>query len=246
MHLKLIACNIFQREACHCAARSPHVIDFKFIELGEHVHPEKLRKTLQAAIDAAESSTHSYDAILLLFGLCGNAGVGLQTRSTPLVIPRAHDCCTVLLGSRKRFKEHFGDAPSTPFSSSGYMERGDYFLRIEDGESKVYYGDVYAKYVEKYGEENARYIWEQMHPARHDDNHHAVFIDVPEFAHLGYAEQFRLNAEAEAWDFVRVEGSLRLIWGLISGEWSEEDFLTVQPGQRTQGVYDWNEIIRAE
>ena len=242
MHLKLIACNVFQREACYCLARSPHVIDPEFTELGEHIRPEKLRSLLQAAIDRASASGR-YDAILLLFGICGNAGVGLRAGDIPLIMPRAHDCCTVLLGSRQSFKEHFGDAPSTPFSSTGYMERGDYFLRIEDGEAKVHYGDVYAEYVEKYGEENAKFIWEQMHPE--SENKRAVFIDIPEFADLGYDAQFREKAEAEGREYVRVEGNLRLICNLINGEWNELDFLTVPPGQRTEGVYDWEEIIRA-
>ena len=34
MLLKLIACNVFMREACLCIARSPHVIDVDFLELG--------------------------------------------------------------------------------------------------------------------------------------------------------------------------------------------------------------------
>lgn len=245
MHLKLIACNVFQREVCHCVARSPQVIDIEFTELGEHVHPEKLRETLQAAIDRADA-TGRYEAIALLFGLCGNAAVGLQARTVPLVIPRAHDCCTILLGSREKFRDLLGDAPSTPFSSSGYMERGDYFLRIEEGESKVHYGDAFAEYVEKYGEDNAKFIWDSMHPEGYADDKRAIFIDVPEFSSLGYDEQFRAKAEAEGREYVKVEGSLRLIDGLISGEWDESEYLIVKPGETTEGVYDWEEIVRAK
>lgn len=245
MILKLITCNVFQREACHCAAHSPHVLDMEFVELGEHIHPDKLRETLQGAIDRASDSPRSYDAILLLFGLCGNAGVGLQARSVPLVIPRAHDCCTILLGSRKLFREQFADAPSTPFSSSGYMERGEYFLRIEDGEQKIHYGDGYAEYVEKYGEENAKYIWEQMHPAGHGDDNRAVFIEVPEFAHLGYLDRFREKCSEVGRTCVELPGDLRLIRALVQGDWDASEFLFVPEGEQTAGVYDWEEIIRA-
>ena len=245
MQLKLIACNVFLREACYCVARSPHVIDLEFTELGEHVHPEQLRAKLQGAIDAADSGARAYDAVLLLFGLCGNAGVGLRAGQVPLVLPRAHDCCTILLGSKHAFREHFGDNPSTPFSSAGYLERGEYFLRVEDGQSKVHYGDGYAELVEKYGADNAAYIWEQMHPAGQGDDKRAVFIDVPELRHLGYDEEFRVKAEGEGRQYVKLPGSLRLITALVNGEWSDEDFVVVQPGQATQGVYDFEEIIRA-
>jgi hypothetical protein len=44
---------------------------------------------------------------------------------------------------------------------------------------------------------------------------------------------------------VIVDGDIRLIRNLIFGEWDAEDFLLVKPGQRTEGVYDWSEIIRA-
>jgi hypothetical protein len=246
MNLKLITCNVFLREACYCVATSPHVLDLEFVELGEHIRPEELRGKLQAAIDRCEGSGRPYDAILLLFGLCGNSSVGLQARSIPLVMPRAHDCCTILLGDKARFRELFGEAPSTPFSSSGYMERGDYFLRVEDGESKVHYGDAYAEMVAQYGEENARYIRDTMHPQGSDEaGNRAVFIDVPEFAHLGYDEQFRCKAEAEGRQYVKAEGSLRLVCDLVNGNWDPRDFLVVAPGQHTQGVYDWEEIVRA-
>jgi hypothetical protein len=246
MLLKLISCNVFQREASHCIAHSPHVIDTEFIELGEHIRPENLRGIIQEAIDRTSAGARPYDAILLLFGLCGNAGVGLQARSIPLVMPRAHDCCTILLGSRETFREHFADAPSTPFSSSGYMERGEYFLRIEDGETQVHYGDAYAEYVEKYGEENAKYIWEQMHPLVHTSDNRAVYIEVPEFAHLGYVERFRAKCAEADRTCVELPGDLRLVRKLIQGEWDAEEFLTVQPGRQTQGVYDWTEIIRSQ
>jgi predicted secreted protein len=243
MHLKLIACNVFQREACWCVARSPHVIDTEFTELGEHAHSAGLRELLQARIDEADR-TGKYEAILLLFGLCGNSTVGLKARNAPLVIPRAHDCCTILLGSTEEFRLRFEDNPSRPFSSSGYMERGDYFLRVEDEGAKVFYGDGYAELVKQYGEEDAKYVWETLHPPGlelHDRK--AVFIDLPETSELGFAEKFREKAEAEGKEYVRLDGNIRLIRGLIEGHWNPEQYLVVPPGDLTVGVYDWSEVI---
>lgn len=243
---KLIACNVFLREACGCIATSPHRIDPEFTELGEHAHSQGLRQTLQARIDAAEASGKEYEAILLLFGLCGNATVGLSAKKTRLVIPRAHDCCTILLGSRQKFKEHFQAAPSTPFSSSGYMERGEYFLRTEEGQSVLGYGDAYAAYVQQYGEDNARYIWEAMHPSRPEEQGKAVFIDLPQTASLGLAQRFQTQARQAGKEFLCLEGNIRLIRNLIHGRWDPEEFLIVEAGQRIAGVYDWDEIVRAK
>jgi len=245
MHLKLISCNVFQREAAWCIARSPHVIDAEFTELGEHARSAGLRQIIQDRIDATESSGKTYDAILLLFGLCGNATVGLQARRTQLIIPRAHDCCTILLGSRAKFAEHFGEAPSTPFSSVGYLERGNYFLRTSDeGITGVQTGNAFADLVEKYGEEDARYIWEEMHPDHGDKR--AVFIDLPETSHLGYAKKFRAKAAAAGKEAVELPGNIRLIANLLNGEWDPKEYLIVPPAGAIDGVYDWDEVIRVK
>jgi len=245
MFLKLISCNVFQREASWCIARSPHVIDTEYTELGEHVRSTGLRQLIQGKIDATEASGKNYDALLVLFGLCGNATIGLQARRTRLIIPRAHDCCTILLGSRAKFAEHFGDAPSTPFSSAGYIERGNYFLRTgDDGAPEVQVGDAYRALVEKYGEEDAKYIWAEMYPDH--GNAKAVFIELPQTSHLGYAEQFRVKAAAAGKQPVELKGDIRLIENLIGGNWDPKEYLTVPPAATTEGVYDWDEVIRAK
>jgi len=121
MHLKLIACEVLLREVCFCIAQSPHVIDLEFTEKDDHNRSDYLRGLIQSKIDAAEQSDRKYDAILLGYGLCGNSTVDIIARQKPVVIPRAHDCCTLFLGSKLRFKEFFANNPSLPFSSGGYM-----------------------------------------------------------------------------------------------------------------------------
>lgn len=238
MRLKLISCNVFQREVCWCLARSPHIVDLEFTELGEHANSGRLRDLIQSRIDATEQTGKKYDAILLLFGLCGNATAGLLARQTQLIIPRAHDCCTILLGSKDKFAEHFKDAPSTPFSSAGYLERGDYFLR-EDGGN-------YAELVAQYGEEDAKYVWETLHPpALENAQPKAVFIDIPETTPREYVQRFQEKAAAAGKESVKLPGNMRLIHRLLLGEWDAKEFLVVPPGQKITGIYDWDEVFRA-
>lgn len=246
MRLRLIACNVFVREACLCVARSPHTIDPVFTEIGEHVNPEALRERLQALVDEADDCDIPYAATLLLFGLCGNATVGLRAGRHPLVIPRAHDCCTILLGSRQAFVQEFGDNPSTPFSSCGYLERGDYFLRTGDDKSELGLDDGYQAYVEQYGEENAKYLWETLHP-RHEatEDNRAVFIENEETAALGFAERFHAQAEEEGRNYSKIDGSLRIIEALVNGDWPTDDFLVLQSGEAIAGVYDMEQIVKA-
>lgn len=246
MLFKVIACEVLTREVCRYVADSPHTIDLEFTPKGAHDDSEGLRALIQSRIDEAENSPRQYDAILLGYGLCGNSTLNLAARKTRLVIPRAHDCCTLFLGSRERFKEHFADAPSTPFSALGYMERDGAYTRESTLSSTTGLYATLEEYIAQYGEENGRYIFETLHGSiRAAEGKRIVFIDLPETRHLNALERCRILAEAEGKELVVLEGSSRLLRKLIHGEWDDE-FLIVEPGQRIAGVYDWEEIIRAE
>lgn len=246
MLFKLIACNVFLREASLAIADSPHRVDPEFLELGEHMRPDQLRQSLQDRICACDESAKPYDAIVLLYGLCGNSTVGLQAGGRRLVMPRAHDCCTILLGSTQRFQEHFGDNPSRPFSSIGYLERGEYFVRTDQGDGQIHYGDRYAALVEQYGEDNARYIWESMHCSGAEDGEEVTFIEIAETAALGAKRQFEEKAAEEGKTCRYVDGSLQMIRNLIHGNWDSSEFLIAEPGEQIAGVYDWDEVVRAK
>jgi hypothetical protein len=245
MYYKLIACDVLTREVCHCVARSPHTVDVEFTEKGQHEDSDRLRLLLQQKIDRTAEKGTPYDAILLAYGLCGNATVQLEARNTRLVLPRAHDCCTIYLGSRQRFRELFADNPSRPFSSAGYMERGDSYLHDGDTGRLLGLDRSYEDFVAQYGKENAEYIMETLtlsRDANTDDK--VIYIDVPETSREEYASLCRENAEKEGRQFLRVDGDIRLICKLVEGSWSSAEFLIVEPGQRTRAVYDWEEIIR--
>jgi len=250
MVLKCIACEVFYREVCHCVASSPHRVDVEFTEKNAHERSDFLRSLLQSKVDAAENGDQGYDAILLGFGLCGNGVVGVGAKKTRLVLPRAHDCCTIFLGSRQTFKEHFADNPSLPFSSVGYMERGTAWIHDASTIQMPGLNKQYEEYVTLYGEENAKYIMETLTASvetavtdRKDNR--IVFIDVPELSHLGFAEKCRAQAEASGRQFVRLPGDMRLLRKLVNGEWDPEEFLVLEPGEKITGVYDWDAIIGA-
>jgi hypothetical protein len=107
LRLQLIVCKVLQREAYYCAAQSPHCVDVVLMEQGLHEEPERLRREVQKALERThDAQGRSYDASLLGYGLCSNGTVGLGAE-IPLVIPRAHDCITMLLGSKERYQEYF-------------------------------------------------------------------------------------------------------------------------------------------
>lgn len=249
MFLKLIACSVFQRELSSVLAATPHTVDVEFIELGEHHAPDRLRELLQSRIDAPRvvrswGLNRDYDAVLLAYGICGNAANGLRARDgVPLVIPRAHDCATILLGSRDDFQKHFGDNPSHPFGSVGYCERG-YNNCVGQQDDRPVTDPEYVKYVQEYGEENARYIWESMHPPVQDGR--ALFITTPPTRGHAAEAEFRETVERDGLAYEELTGDMRLLDALVNGPWNPDDFLVVPPGQKVRAVYDQIRVITAE
>src|SRR5690554_3877986 len=221
MHFRLIACEVLTREICYIVSRAPHTVDLEFTPKAAHENSNYLRGVIQDKIKQADNE-RKYDAILLGYGLCGNATAGLEADRTKLVIPRAHDCCTLFLGSKERFKKHFSKNPSLAFSSTGYCERGDSFLREADNRRTLGLDKGYEEYVEKYGEENAKYLWETLNPPHLKDHDQVLFIDTPETSELGYGSKCRQKALAEGREYLELKGDISLLTRLIHGDWDHE------------------------
>ncbi len=245
MKLKLIACEVLIREISWCVARSPHTIDMVFTPKGAHESGDLLRKTITEEIRKAEESYTEYDAILLGYGLCGNGTAGLSSSRYPLVLPRAHDCCTLFLGSKERFRELFSDNPSRPFSSAGYMERGESYLHESTVGAAMGLNRTYQDYVELYGEENARYIMETIKETEQSSCKELYFINVPETDLPVFRKKCREESETEGYTYTEQKGSIRLIENLLFGNWPEEDFQVLKPGEEFVPLYDWDRIIRS-
>lgn len=240
MRYKLICCEVFLREACLSISSSPHAVDPEFTPKGAHDDSAHLREVLQKKIDEAEEKG-IYDAILLGYGLCGNGIVGLKSSRIPLVVPRAHDCCTIFLGSRARFLEYFSDDLSAEWTSVGYMERGTNYTRETDTTKMLGLDMEYSKFVELYGEDNAQYLWEVLHPKR--ESHELIYIDVPETSQPECLEKLKAEADKQGKSVRILQGDIRLIKSLVQGDWDEKNFLVAAPGHPIKGVYDQEKVI---
>ena len=123
MKLKCLSCEALARMVYYTAAQTPHVVDVEVFRLGLHNEPKSLRVRLQEAIDANVGA--GYEAIVMAYALCGQATAGLIARDVPIIIPRAHDCITLFLGSRARYQQEFVDHPGTYWYALDYMQRRD-------------------------------------------------------------------------------------------------------------------------
>jgi hypothetical protein len=246
MRLLALTCEVLARSVYLCAARSPHVVDVRLNRRGLHDDPPSLRTLLQAEIDQAGAP---YDAIVLAYGLCGAATAGLRAGSLPLVLPRAHDCITLFLGSRDRYAAQAAEHPGTYWYVRDYLERTDEgsafggIGAVSDAEARA----THAEYVAKYGEDNAAYLMEVLGAWRaHYDR--AAYVDMGlagSSAELAAERRARDDAERRGWAFERLAGELVLVRRLVEGDWDAADFLVVQPGERLAMAYD-DGVVRAE
>lgn len=239
MKLRLISCEVYSRLAYKAAASSENMIDMVFTKLQSHVEPGKLKEEIQNLID---STPEDYDAILLGYGLCGNGTAGLKARKVPLVIPRAHDCCTIFLGSREAYEEHFGRTPSAQWYTACYFERlGNWYPENPLDLSISALGMTYPELVEKYGEDNAEYVLESLKPKNSVD--FLTYIELPGFENEAVREEFIRHAAKEGKKARFVKGSSRLIENLINGKWDDDEFLRIPPGMEIRPVYDHDLIF---
>jgi len=245
MRLMLVSCEIFFREFCACMARSPHIVDVQFLPKGLHdIGTERMHERLQAALDQVDEK--DYDAILMGYGLCNNGFIGLTARLKPLVVPRGHDCITLFLGSASRYMDYFENHPGVYFKTTGWIERGE-----ANGElSQLSVGKTlgmtqsFEELVARYGEDNARYLYEQLSDLT---KHYRqfTFIEMGVEPDPSYEQRTREEAATRGWKYEKLAGDISMIERMVNGVWDDKEFLVVPPGHRIIATYD-EKIIAAE
>jgi len=230
---KVIACNVMWRELAYHAALSPHAFNLQFLDWGLHTEPDRLRQEVQKAID---ETGDGFDAILLGYGLCSNGLQGIAARGTRLVIVKGHDCITILLGSRGRYRKYFDEHPGTYWYTPGWIEN-----HLSPGRER--HEKTHRHYVEKYGADNAQYLMD-MEQDWFRKYTTAAYIDCGVGNMAEYEAYTRDCAAWLKWRFERLEGDAGLIRRLVNGDWDGGDFLIVEPGHVVRASND-EVVLRA-
>lgn len=238
MRLQFIVCKVMQKEAYYCATRSKNIIDVVVMEQGLHEKPEKLRTELALVLERTKDSQgRPYDASILGYGLCSNGIVGLSAK-IPLVIPRGHDCVTLLLGSKEKYQQYFDSHRGVYWFSPGWIETG-----AQPG--KEHFERTLKQYIEKYGHDNAAFLMETHYNSLKQYNW-AVYIDWGLPGSEEDKEFTRRCAEYLGWQYGEIKGGSKLMQKLVDGDWDEDKFLIVKPGQKIAEDLTASGLIKAE
>jgi len=234
MRLKLIACEVLFREMCDACAHSPHQVDVEFLPKGLHdLGGKPMAAKVQEVVDRTPEGV--YEAILLGYGLCGNGLAGLTARHTRLVLPRAHDCIALLMGSRDRYQQYFEDNPGTYYRSTGWLERGQGLQQLTH--DTMGFDEPLEAMIRKYGEDNGRYLFEELTRYRSQYSK-LTFIETGLEAGGKFIAEAAAEAKEKGWSFERLPGDLAWLRRLVEGQWEEAEFAIAEPGQRIVASYD--------
>lgn len=239
MRLKIIACKVLSRELSLLSAFSDNFLDITTLKQGLHNTPDELKISLQKEIDLIDEGkdVHSsppnydedFDAILLGYGLCCNGVVGISSKRYPLIIPRAHDCITLFLGSKQKYEEYFNSHRGVYWFNRGWLENTPM-------PGKKRFESIRTIYVDKYGEENADYLME-MEQGWLKEYKWCTFVDWPEFDNTSFKKETEESAEFLGWNYDEVKGDKSLLERFLNGGWND-DFLVVPPGKSLCPTYD--------
>ena len=241
MRFKLISCEVLFREMCQACAHSPHQVDVEFLPKGLHdLGGKPMAAEIQQVVDRTPEGL--YDAILLGYGLCGNGLDGLTARHTRLVLPRAHDCIALLLGSHDRYQKYFDLNPGTFYRSTGWLERGKGLQQLTH--NTMGFDESLDALIAKYGEDNGRYLYEEM--TRYQAQYRRLtFIETGLEAGGKFVAEAEAEAKEKGWNFERLRGDLAWLVRLVEGEWAEAEFVVAEPGQRFAASYD-SKVVRVQ
>jgi len=177
------------------------------VESGLHNWPDRLRTRIQQVLDGVTGA----DRVLLAFGYCGNAVVGLTSGPFELIAPRADDCITLMLGSGAR-REEVSAEMGTYFLTPGYLEH----------ESNIW--SEYQAFAARRGTEMADRVYATLlaHYRR------LGIVDTGSFDVDRFVERVRPIAQTFGLQHQVIRGTTTYLRRLVTGPW-DEGFIRVGP-----------------
>lgn len=205
MNAVIIACRTLERELLCAIERIKCPYPVRWIESGLHNVPKKLNLRLQEVLD----SCGEFDTVLLAMGFCGNSLIGLKTGSFRLVIPKADDCISLVLGQEQRRALN-----ATYFLTDGWL-KGERNIWVE-----------YQNCMSRYGQKQGREIFDAMFA----HYRFLALVDTGAYDPSPAAAQAMDISRQLGLEFRSISGSLEDLENLLLGNWFSDTHLIIPPG----------------
>ena len=194
-----------------CSLVNPETMDCEFLDFNYHGNLKQLHVRLQEMIDQSQD----YDLIIMTYSRCSNVVVGLFSQRVPLLLPRTHDCISLLLGSNERQLKLLKENPATYYFSRGWLDHG-----------RTPYAE-YLEYVASYGKEKAAELIKMLYGSY---NKAVLIVTLGTKDIEKYRDKVREIADFFGWEVGEEEGDLHLLTTLLMGS-TCPDTVYVEPGK---------------
>ena len=207
--IKLIGCDSTKNEVCSLGI--PESMDCEFLDYNYHGKPGLLHVRLQEIINQSQD----YDLIIMTYSRCSNVVVGLLSQRVPMLLPKTHDCISLLLGSNERQIKLLKENPGTYYFSRGWLDYG-----------RTPYAE-YLEYVDRFGQEKAADLIKMLYGSY---NKAVLIVTLGTKDIEKYREKVRKIAEFFDWDVGEEDGDLHLLTDVLKGN-AGQDTVYVEPGR---------------
>ena len=211
MSTVVLCCNTLEDELQKVMAETGLDYPVLWLDAGLHNQPERLRDYLNQILRQRAGLTRA----LLAMGHCGGACAGLGPFEFELIIPRADDCLSILLGSMGRRQRASGKA-ATYFLTAGWLRHTENLITSFDRDREMF------------GQERAERIYRIMlkHYQRFG------FIDTGTYDPAREEDRTRPLARLMGINLERLTGDLSWLGRLLTGPWDDDEaFIIVPPGE---------------
>ena len=191
-------------------AMLPPAMPRQVLDFGLHLRPKTLAAALQDAIDHSLSS----DLILLGYGQCSQAVIGLKSERCTLVVPRVDDCIAIFLGSRAAYLQQANQEPGTYYLTKGWIQVGDSPF------------EEFHRLVKRHGEKKAELMMSLMF----ENYTRLAFINTGDYDLERYRDYTRRAAERFGLRYEEIAGTPSLVQKLVFGPWDDE-IVVCPPGE---------------
>lgn len=214
----MIACETIKDEILKVKQTTGFNDDIVWLNAMLHNDPDNLKEEIQKVI---HKNTHR-SRILLAYGNCGNALVGIFSEGSELIIPATDDCIAMLLYGNDDATNMRKD---TYFFTKGWIE-GERSMLVE-----------YEHCMKKYGQKLGKEIFDSL--LVHYKN--LMFIDCKAYnseKYLSISEEFANNTGLS---LIIQEGNLTILEKLMRKDW-DDNFIHKVDGEKVT-VDDFNKRI---
>jgi len=205
----IVACKTLENELRFAMEKTGTTFPVRWIESGLHNVPDFLACSLQRILDRVEAQR-----VLIAMGLCGHFAKGIRAGRFELIIPRADDCISLLLGSTKA-RNKISAERAAYFLTEGWLR----------GERNMW--EEYRCSLEKYGEEQAQEIASMMIGSYRS----LALLDNGIDPIDPLIEKVRVIAETLKLEQIVIPATTEYLEQLLTGPWPDDKFLVKARGE---------------